>query len=81
MTKIHDSTINNKRAKINIGGMGIRGKKGTRKSLRCLGTDFEMIEGEGILSEEQKPDLEKEKLKLGTYRKRKKGKEKEKKEK
>ena len=32
--KIHHSTLNNKWAKINIGGMGIRGEKETKKSLR-----------------------------------------------
>ena len=35
--KIHQSTINNKGAKINIGGMGIRGKKEKKEKLkRCL---------------------------------------------
>ena len=46
--KIHRSTVNNKGAKINIGGMGIRGNKETKayEMFRVMGRDFEMMERE-----------------------------------
>ena len=50
--KIPQTTINNKQDKINIGSMGIIGKKETKKSLKDVyrnGSYFEMTEGEGIL--------------------------------
>ena len=47
--KIHHSTINNKCAKINIGEMGMEGKKKESKAqemYRGKGSDFEMKERE-----------------------------------
>ena len=47
--KIHHSNINNKGAKINTGGMGIRRKKERKNAYemsRGKESDFERIEGE-----------------------------------
>ena len=58
--KIQHSTINNKWAKINIGGVGIRGKIETKKSPRDVyrnGKWFWNNRGRGnTKSEENKPD-------------------------
>ena len=57
--KIHHNTINNEQAKINIGGMRIRGRKETRKSLRDVLRNREGFWSDrtrgNSKSEEQKP--------------------------
>ena len=78
--KIHQSTINNKWAKINIGGMGIRGKKETKKSLRDVYRSGKWFwnDREGILRMRNKSRLSEGKSKIWDVKEKEKKENKEK---